>query len=168
MGWQPMVCTGHWDNNGVSGTINAIGISGSNIYVGGSFSVWTTAGRANYVARWDGSQWFVLGSADNNGTGGSVNAIATSGTDVYVGGWFAGAGGVSANRVARWNGSQWSALGNGSSGTYAPVYALATNGSSVYVGGEFGGLGGVIANKIARWDAASGQWFPLGSGVNNG
>lgn len=34
-----------------------------------------------------------------------VNALAVIGTDVYAGGDFATAGGVTVNRIAKWNGS---------------------------------------------------------------
>jgi hypothetical protein len=59
------------------------------VYVGGWF---TDAGgnpNADYIARWDGSQWHALGS----GLSRPVYAIAVSGTDVYVGGEFTDAGG---------------------------------------------------------------------------
>lgn len=41
-----------------------------------------------------------------------VNALVLSGTDLYAGGTFITAGGVSAFGVAKWNGSNWSALGS--------------------------------------------------------
>src|SRR5207237_6392188 len=71
------------------------------------------------------------------GTNGIVYAIAVSGSDVYVGGNFTTAGGVSAHYIAKWNGSTWSALGNGMDGTNPYVYAIAISGSDVYVGGNF-------------------------------
>ena len=40
-------------------------------------------------------------------------ALAVSGTNLYAGGWFTTAGGVSANYIATWDGSAWSALGSG-------------------------------------------------------
>ena len=104
---------GQWDNRfgvptGVGGTVHAVALSGSNVYVGGEF---TDAGfvSADHIACWDGSSWSALGS----GVNGTVFAIAVSGSDVYVGGYFTQAGGVSANCIARWDGSSWSALGSG-------------------------------------------------------
>ena len=48
------------------------------------------------------------------GVNGYVNALALDGSgNLYAGGDFTTAGGVSANRVAKWNGSKWSALGSG-------------------------------------------------------
>ena len=42
---------------------------------------------------------------------GEVYAIATHNSDVYVGGYFALAGGSSANNIARWAGNAWHPLG---------------------------------------------------------
>ena len=44
-----------------------------------------------------------------------VYALAVSGTNLYAGGDFTTAGGVSANYIAKWDGSAWSALGSGMS-----------------------------------------------------
>src|SRR5205823_2902182 len=78
----------NWDDGfylpAVNGDVYAIAISGSDVYLGGSFTI---AGRVfvNHIARWDGSQWSALGSGV---TGGNVSAMAISGNDVYVGGYF--------------------------------------------------------------------------------
>jgi len=51
-----------------------------------------------------------------NGVPKSVNAVAISGSDVYVGGVFTTAGGIPANYIAKWDGASWSALGTGLNG----------------------------------------------------
>jgi len=140
------------------GAVFAIAISGSNVYVGGSFN---TAGdsSANYIAKWDGTTWSTLGLGMN----GFVTALAVAGNgDLYAGGNFTTAGGVSANRVARWDGSTWSPVGSGTNG---PVWDLKISGTDVYAGGEFTTAGGGSASKIARWNGSS--WSPLGSGMND-
>ena len=58
-----------------------------------------------------------------------VFALAVSGTNLYAGGDFTRAGGLTANYIAKWNGSAWSALGSGMDGD---VYALAMSGSTLY------------------------------------
>ena len=98
------------------------------------------------------------------GTDYDINAIAISGTDIYVGGAFAAAGSGLANRIAKWDGSAWSALGSGVSGT---VYSLAISGTDLYVGGYFATAGGITVNNIAKWDITTSTWSALGSGVSS-
>jgi hypothetical protein len=126
-----------------------------NLYIGGGFRLVHNV-HANFIAKWDGTNWSALGAGLNS----NVYALAVSGTNLYVGGVFTEAGGVSANRVAKWNGTVWSAIGDGVSDT---VRALAVSGNSLYVGGQFTNAGGVAANHVAHWDGAN--WSPLGEGV---
>ena len=85
-----------------------------------------------------------------------------SGTNLYAGGYFTTAGGVTANDIAKWDGSAWSALGSGMDG--CDVNALAVSGTNLYAGGDFTTAGGVTANNIAKWDGSA--WSALGSGMN--
>ncbi|GAB3869272.1 hypothetical protein GCM10028824_15940 [Hymenobacter segetis] len=141
------------------------------VFVGGNF---TLAGgtSANRLARWNGSAWspWALGSGIANGINGSVYALAVAANgDVYAGGKFTQAGGVSANNIARWNGTAWAALGTGTSTGIYPSWvnalAVAANGD-VYVGGNFTQAGSTPANNVARW--SNGTWNSLGSGPANG
>ena len=84
------------------------------------------------------------------------------GTDLYAGGWFTTAGGVSANRIAKWNGTTWSSLG---SGMNSDVFSLAVMGTDLYAGGDFTMAGGVSASHIAKWNGTT--WSALGSGINS-
>lgn len=148
--------------------VSALAVRGSDLFVGGSFSDAAGIPEADYVARWDGSNWFALGS---NGVGAgaitsSVFALAVSRGDLYVGGQFVNAKGIAeADRVARWDGSDWFALGSTSPGVGAitsPVYALAVSGSDLFVGGGFNNAQGINeADNVARWDGSN--WFALGS-----
>ena len=148
--------------SGVAGQIHAIAISGNDVYVGGSF---TNAGgvSANYIAKWDGSSWSALGG----GVAGpgyyyypAVYAVAVNGANVYVGGHFTSAGGVSANNIAKWDGSGWSAL----SGAYQcdEVWAAAVSGSDLYISACQYGLWWCIA----KWDG--GSWSHIGGGGGGG
>ncbi len=142
---------------GANYPVYAVAADGSgNVYVGGSFYVIGTV-VANYIAKWDGSNWSALGSGMNR----PVSALAVSGANLYAGGRFTTAGGVTANSIARWDGSNWSALGSGVDGG---VSALAVSGANLYVGGEFWTAGGVSATNIARWNGSA--WSALGSGMN--
>src|SRR5438105_7719903 len=113
--------------------------------------------------------WASFTNALRGGGGPSLlaNALAASGTNVYVGGSFTTAGGASANRIARWDGLHWSALGTGSSnGMDLPVLAIALSPAGVlYAGGTFSQAGGVNASRIAKWDGTN--WSALGSGLTS-
>ena len=94
-------------------------------------------------------------------------SLAVDGTDLYVGGIFTKAGGVSANCIAKWDGNTWSALGSGLGGAYPEypcVYALALVGTNLYAGGRFTTAGGLPANFIAKWDGIA--WSALRSGLD--
>ncbi|HZN41654.1 MAG TPA: hypothetical protein VFD82_22815, partial [Planctomycetota bacterium] len=116
------------------------------------------------IARWDGTNWWALGSgiASFAFYGGVFALARLPNGDLVAGGAFSTAGGVSANNIARWDGTSWSALG---SGTNDRVLALTTlpNGDLV-AGGSFTTAGGVSANYIARWDGTG--WSALGSGTS--
>lgn len=166
---------------GVSWHVLALVPSGSDLYVGGSF--WDVCGNlsctsgnltANYVAKWDGSNWSALG----NGLDDFVSALDVNGSNVYAGGNFVAlcgnaacdTGNVTANRVAKWDGNTWSAMGNGISSL---VNALVADGNDVYAGGAFTSLcgdpacssGNVRVNNAAVWNGTS--WTGLSNGLNN-
>jgi hypothetical protein len=147
--------------NGLNNWVGAIAISGSDVYVGGTFNNAGGNASADCIAKWDGLNWSALGSGLNGG----VDAIAISGNDVYVGGGFDNAGGdTNADKIAKWDGTSWSALGDGVFGL--GVYAIAISGSDVYVGGNFLDAGFANAENIAKWDGLN--WSALGSGLNGG
>ncbi len=171
-----------WDDRfglpGVQGgSVNAIAVSGSDVYVGGSFTFAGDAPHA-YIARWDGRAWQNL-SGGVSGAPSSVNpevdALALSGTTLYVGGIFTtahnGSTSVTVHDVAAWNTQtgSWSALGGGiaagatCSFCVVRVAALAVSGSTVFAAGDFGKAGAVAANSIAAWNGSS--WAALGKGL---
>jgi hypothetical protein len=166
---------GTGSSNGVSGIlayVYALAVVGNEVYVGGGF---TSAGgvSANSVARFNTqtNTWSSLGTGSSNGVFGGVEALAVVGNEVYVGGGFTSAGGVSARNVARFNTqtNTWSSLGTGSSnGVDSVVFALAVVGNEVYVGGEFTSAGGVSANGVARFNTQTNTWSTLGTGSSNG
>ncbi len=160
--------------NGLSGSVFALAMSGSTLYVDGWFTqicgdTICSSGdtTANNIAVWNGSSWSPLGSGAND----RVLALAVSGNTLYVGGAFTSIGGVPANRIAAWNGSSWSAVGNGMGGN---VDALAVSGVDVFAGGDFTQVcgnaacnsGNTMVNNIVMWNGSS--WSALGNGVNSG
>jgi hypothetical protein len=139
--FHPQTLTYTWEHLGtragaLNNTVFTIGVSGTDVYVGGRF---TDAGgnpNADYIARWDGSQWHALGGGLNRW----VYAIAVSRTGVYVGGDFRAAGvNANADYIARWDGSRWHPL---SGSLNAFVATIAVSGTNMYVGGNFSNAGG--------------------------
>ena len=120
--------------NGCNGAILAIALMpNGNFAVGGQFSLCAEV-LANNIAIYSPSSntWSSLGTGSGNGLNSGVNALAVSGNDLYVGGFFTFAGGLPANYVARWNGSVWSSLGAGSdNGVNGPVNALEVYGGDL-------------------------------------
>ena len=132
-----------------------------NLYIGGEFTMVGTM-DANYIAKWDGSNWTTMSSGMN----GYVYALTMLGADLYAGGSFSTAGGITVNQIAKWDGSSWSALGTGVGGTWpSSVHALTVVGTDLIAGGAFTTAGVVIVNRIAQWNGSS--WSALGSGFDN-
>jgi beta-propeller uncharacterized protein DUF5122 len=153
-----------WDPNASAGAppaivmVNTLVVSGTTVYVGGSFT--SIGGQTrNSIAALDAT----TGQAtawNPNATGGlppfgaSVTTLAVSGTTVYAGGSFTGIGGQTRNSIAALdatvntnNATAWDPNANGS------VSTLVVSGATVYVGGSFTGIGGQTRNSIAALDA---------------
>ena len=190
--------TGNWSALGSNGAgdgslpvisgnlVWAIAAKGSGVVAGGIFHSVNTGGtvlnNAEMIAHWDAADWSALGANPNGSLNGDVNAVAVSGTDVYVGGYFTdvdnhGVNLAAADYIAKWDGANWSALGSNGAGNGSLtsfVSSIAVSGADVYVGGNFnnvnnGGASLTAADKIAKWDALTGNWSALGSnGAGNG
>ena len=153
--------------NGLDGDVNTIVISGTDMYVGGSF---TRAGpiAANYIAKWNGSSWSALGA----GVDFHVLALARQGNTLYVGGRFTSAGGNTAHYIAQWDtsGQTWSPLtSNSREGVGGgAVNALAITGTQVYVGGYFTRVGwpdGPVTDYFAVWNTNTITWTTVNPGL---
>jgi trimeric autotransporter adhesin len=165
--------TGQWDGLGSSsqalnGQVMAIVVSGSDVYIGGSFRDAANIPEADAIVKWNGTIWSALGDngAGSGALGNQVNAIAVIGTDVYAAGYFIdvnnhGAILTDADYIAKWDGANWSALG--SSAINYIVSALAVIGTDLYVGGLFQNAAGLTAaDYLAKWDSLTSQWSALG------
>jgi len=154
--------------------IYALAVSGNKLYAGGYFTNLVNKGvaipEADYVAMYDmdTGDWSALG--DNGAGDGALNwsvyALATNGSDLYVGGDFNNAAGIqAADKIAKWDGSAWSSLGdNGYGGgvLFGAVWAITSIDQNIFVGGDFTNATGMPeADYIARWDGSA--WFALGS-----
>lgn len=108
-----------------------------------------------------GGLWWSLGEGLDRKEGwGVVSAAASDGRNLYAGGFFSTAGGVTANNIARWDGTNWSSLREGINGI---VRSIGVSGSNVFLAGSFTNAGDVAANCVARWDGEN--WSGLGDGI---
>ncbi|HTV43549.1 MAG TPA: hypothetical protein VMF08_23500 [Candidatus Sulfotelmatobacter sp.] len=165
---NPLPGDQHWDSQfgfvGTSDESLSINVLGGKVYVGG-WSVAAGNTAANYIAGYDGTNWFQL----NNGVSGYYNltfvqALANDGTNLYVGGIFTNADDSGAINIARWDGSSFHPLPGGAPNS--EVEAIKIAGPNFYAAGEFTSIGSVSANRIAGWNGTG--WVPLGAGLTGG
>jgi hypothetical protein len=83
------------------GRVHTFAFSGNDVYIGGRFQSVNGIPASN-VARWDGTNWFALGSGIG-GTDGSVWSILIWKGDVIAGGLFETAGGKASKNFAIWH-----------------------------------------------------------------
>ncbi len=177
--WSALAGNGSF-NGALNGMVRTLAVSGTDLYVGGSFtSVLNTSNtpiaNAAYLAKWNGSAWSAMDGITQP-VNSHVMAIAVSGSDVYVGGNFSEFNAINdADKIAKWNGSTWSALGNnglGDGSLNGSVNAIAVNGGNVYAGGNFTNPGNpnsttlTAGDYLAMWNGST--WSALGNdgGVN--
>jgi hypothetical protein len=138
---------GNWSplGSGMSGppqypysSVAALAVIGGYLYAGGTF---TNAGgsTANYIAKWDGTNWTTLGSGMNS----QVQALAVQGSDLYAGGGFTTAGGKVSAYVAK-------AIIN------PPILAIEPDGFGGYFL-RFEGVPG-SAYRLQRTSSLTGPW----------
>ncbi|MFA7308617.1 MAG: FG-GAP-like repeat-containing protein [Patescibacteria group bacterium] len=157
-----------WNPAGsTSMTVNALLLSGSTLYTGGTFTG-TIGGqsRTNLVALDT-----TTGSATtlNIAPNAVVKAFALNGTNLYIGGQFTllgassrahlGAIDTGTESVTAWD-----------PGVVGFVYALVADGTDVYIGGSFGTAAGSTRNNIAAISPATGlatAWDPNANGQVN-
>lgn len=138
--------------------------TGAQLYVGGH--MYEAGGVPSvYLARWNGTQWSAVGS----GVWGNYNEHEVTslrvvdlghGPKLFVGGEFAGAGGLASPHLARWDGA-WSACAAQSGFTLHPITSLtgfddgSGRGSALYATTVFAGG----SSQLARYDGNSFEPF---------
>jgi hypothetical protein len=131
--------------------VNAMTVYEGDLVIGGMFSHVDSV-EALRIARWDGTDWYPLGS----GLNAVVYAFAVYDNDLYVGGVFTEAGGVSVPGLARWDGSDWHKLeGSYITSGSSEVRSFATYDNELYIGGWFEYTllpGSIICSSLVRWD----------------
>ena len=152
------------------GSVAALQIIGSTLYVGGAFQNGAGIHNANYLIACDlnsGAARPVGNVGDINGGVYALTADA-SGT-LYAGGQFINMAGIpQADHVAAFNGS-WHAMGTGpSTGGGAVddyVRSLASSGNDVYIGTDSLNVAGIAqADHVARWNGSA--WSAVGASTD--
>jgi len=83
-----------------------------------------------------------------------VYALGVRNGEMYAGGYFTTAGGVTANYIAKWNGVSWQAVGTGMDGSVSSLCEYDDGlgpAPALYAGGWFTTAGGNVSAYIARW-----------------
>lgn len=97
------------------------------------------------------------------GVDGVIYAVAVVTTNVYIGGSFSNAGGVTVQNLARWDGFGWNPVGGGVDGE---VRALTVDGANLWVGGRFSKAGTTSAGNLATWNEANKSWTVPDAGID--
>jgi RHS repeat-associated protein len=150
----------------VDGTIYALALSGTDLYLGGSFTHVSGRARAG-VAKLDTSSGAVNLTFNPPAPTGEVRAIALAQGRLYVGGTFTTFGGPG-SRIAALDLTTGfpNVLWYPPSGADGTVTAIAATSTNVYVGGEFTHLGGQLRNHAGAFDSqgAVTGWDPNADG----
>jgi hypothetical protein len=147
--------------------------NGPEIYVGGRFHSAGSSVSARNIVKWDGANWTSLGSGVGDPTEPSTHEVVTltsfddgQGPSLFVGGFFATAGGQQAFNIAKWNGQSWFPVGGGLTGSLGRVNSLQEFHGELYAGGAFSMAGNAPASRIAKWNGTA--WSDVASGMSGG
>jgi hypothetical protein len=152
-----------WQANG---TVTTTAISGNTIYLGGKFTAMLPSGTSgtgavtrNHAAAIDLTTGELLPWDPN--VNNSVNAIAVSGSTVYLGGTFTHVGAAARKNLAAVDATTGAVI----AGFHAPalnagVMAIAPGAGGLYVGGAFTTVGTTARAYAAEFDPGSGAFMP--------
>jgi hypothetical protein len=159
-------------SSGANGDVLALLFHSDSLYLGGDFTSYGGA-TAERIAKVDAE----TGAVDANFTQGSgftgrVSALASSGTSLYVGGWFSHYRGTTAERLAKINMTTGvlDTTFTGDTGASGGVNALVIADNALYLGGQFSHYRNVSANYLAKVNLTSGALdttFTQGSGPSS-
>ncbi|MCC7437159.1 MAG: hypothetical protein IT211_01545 [Armatimonadetes bacterium] len=141
----------------IDGEVRSIMFVGTDMYVGGNIARAFPGGATfqytpiSHIARYE---HFKVGYSYfynlRQGVDGYVNAMATDGKNLYAGGQFINAGGLTANYVARWDGRAWFTLGVEIGNT---ITGLAVKDKKVYAAWSTTPIGSSEpTGHIVQWD----------------
>lgn len=144
-----------WNPN-ASGTVQAIAVNGSTVYLGGSFTKVGGKGHQR-IAAVDATTGTPI-AAFKPTVNAEVLGLAVHGSDVYAGGTFTTINGASHAYLAALNGSTGAPdpAFNGSADAEVQAVTMTTDGSRLVIGGNFKNVDGRSQNHIAALDPTTG------------
>lgn len=120
-------------SGGVNGAVYGLFADGTDIYIAGAFTA--VVSGANYIAKWDGSVYSVVGSS--GALNGTARCILKTGSDIYVGGDFT----APSAKLAVYTSGAWSvnflcsASVTGLASSALGVIAVSPTGTFTYISG---------------------------------
>lgn len=161
MGWVP---SGFYQ--GVNAQVAALVLSGSTLYVGGSFTQVGDSVR-RYITALDFATANVLNWNPNANS--SIQTLAISGSNVYAGGWFDSVGGAARRYIAAIDTATGLATSwdPGGISINSGVNAIVVSGGVVYAGGWFTNIGNQARSYIAALDPTTGNATSWNPNANN-
>ena len=150
------------------GAVYATLIIGNRLYVGGAFSSVTAAHSnasvpASNLAAFKLSTGALIPSFDA-ATDGTISALATDGSRLFVGGTFASVDGTPRENLAAVDARTGAVDSAWTGGAGSSVYALATSATGLYVGGAFNLLDGTVRAHLGALSLDDGSlepWAPI-------
>ena len=134
--------------NVLDGEVQQVAVVHDTVFAAGEFR---TFGDVVWMAQWKDWAWSPVGTGVL-GPYGVVQALASNGRALFVGGNFSRIGGVPASGLAVWDGTNWFPFGSGvSSGIDQGVTYLYAAPSALCVGGVFSRAGSTASTNAALW-----------------
>ena len=150
----------NWTPHVMDGRVLAIVQIGDTIVAGGAFSSVQQTATSDPIAR---TNIFAFDATDGTidpafdlQLDGRVNALATDGTSVFVGGGFNTVDGVTTKKIVKIT-PEGSVIPGFKANATAPVNDLAFVGGRLYAAGAFAKINGVARNRLARLDPVTGK-----------
>ncbi|CDU25719.1 uncharacterized protein SPSC_05890 [Sporisorium scitamineum] len=156
-------------SNASDTAISAIASVGSRTFVGGSFTSSGNVSFANIAGFSSDSAGRTPIQIANGGLNGPVEALASLGNALFVGGSFTSTSdsAVSASYIARYDpdANAWTALGGGPDGAVSDIYPLGPD--AILVAGSFATVNGTgQSGGYAVWNSTSNSWQTQASFVS--
>jgi hypothetical protein len=170
----------------ITGTVFALEVIGSTLYIGGAFANGAGIASADYLLACDLNTGAPRSTVANDGdfTGAVLALTSDINGALYAGGGFSNLDRIpAADNVAYFDGGGWHAMGSGAApgggAVTGFVRALAANGTDVYVGTDSTNVAGIAqADHVVKWNGSAWSalssntggtdgWFPTSSTINS-